>query len=72
MEGSPLEVLWRPAAKECGRPSRVELLTVGSEKVSVPSAVDLCMVKFGEGSLLCRGGEKVYRAKLRPGLGRWE
>lgn len=27
VEGSPLEVLWRPVAKECGRLSRVRLLT---------------------------------------------
>lgn len=67
VEGSPLEALWRPVAKECGRPSRVGLLTVGSEEVSVPSAVDLCMAKAEEGSLLCSGEEGVYRAtEARP------
>lgn len=55
MEGSPLEALGRPVAKEYGRLSRVGFLPVRPEKVPVPPAVNPYMVKAGEGSLLCRG-----------------
>lgn len=57
-----MEALWRSVAKEYGRLSRVGLLTVGPEKIPTPPAVDPYMVKSGEGNLLFRGGEGVYRA----------
>lgn len=62
VKANPLEALWGPAAEENGRLSRAGLLTVGPQTVSVPPALDPYMVKARERSLLCKGGEGVYRA----------